>query len=86
MASEPSKSEMDIIDEKVKAFVSSLLEHHLVSVRIFVTKAEEGLAKAYDFGGGDWYASYGAVREWLLKQDERTRVAIRQESSEPEEL
>lgn len=75
-----SKTEFDVIDQKVKAFVADLLQHHLVNIRVFVTKSEEGLAKVYDHGGGDWYSTYGAIREWILKQDERAKITVRQES------
>lgn len=86
MLSPVSKSEMDVIDEKVKAFVQSMLEHHLVNIRVFITKTEEGQAKLYDYGGGDWYAIYGGVREWLIKQDERSKEMVRAESKpEPED-
>jgi hypothetical protein len=76
---------MEVIDEKVKAFVTDLLQHHLVNIRVFITKTEEGLAKTYDHGGGDWYSVYGSVREWLIKQDERSKISVHQEASEPEE-
>lgn len=74
-----SPAEMDVIQEKVKAFCQSLTEHHLVSVRVFVTKTETGLAKSYNHGGGDWYSTYGAIREWLLQQDERSKINVQQE-------
>ncbi len=77
--SEPSKAEMDIIDEKVKGFISELLQNHLVSIRVFVTKTEAAQAKSYDSGGGDWYSTYGAIREWIIKQDERAKDSVKRE-------
>jgi hypothetical protein len=59
--------------------VAQLLEH-FDSVRIFVTRQVPGeghanTAAAND-GGGNWYASLGQVREWLIQQDHRARVYI----------
>jgi hypothetical protein len=74
----PSQPERDIIRAKIRTFIHQLQEHHLMNVRIFVTKSEGGNCYALNEGGGDIYSILGAVDEWLIQQREASRQQVRQ--------
>lgn len=64
---------------------ASLLGEHFDSVRVFVTwPSEESCQRtlAYDTGRGNFYASYGLVREWICIQDEYQRTWARRKDEE----
>lgn len=68
--------ESDIIDRHVNA-----LMEHFDTVQVFVTKYvgidESTIAHAQ--GKGNWHARIGQVREWVTRNDERTRADVRGE-------
>lgn len=69
-----SESEKDI--ELVREHLNKLGEHY-DSVQIFCTRHEpatEGGTITVQMGTGSWYARYGHVQEWLIKQNERARL------------
>lgn len=54
------------------------LSEHFDSVQIFVTKViEDGQTAAVQKGCGNWYARRGQVQEWVAKEDEGSRDAVR---------
>lgn len=55
------------------------LSEHFDSIRIFVTMPSEtsNHTANYSAGRGNIYAQIGQVREWLIRDDERTRVQER---------
>ena len=55
------------------------LSEHFDSVQIIATRHERDRTISANRGTGDWYSRYGAVREWLIQQDERAREQIRGE-------
>jgi hypothetical protein len=76
---EPNEDEdrdMAILD----SHVAQLCEH-FDTVQIFVTRqnGEENVTMTADKGNGNWYARYGQVREWITKQEERTKQYVRRE-------
>jgi hypothetical protein len=75
------------IEKTVKKLVSDFQEHNTgMNVRMFVNWTEEGKSAAYSYGGGEWYAQYGQVREWVLIQEERARrQAVKEDESDPSE-
>jgi hypothetical protein len=58
-----------------------MIEEHFDACHIFATKHEteaeatDGTAGvlAFSLGRGNYYARYGLIREWMLRQDERSR-------------
>lgn len=59
----------------VKRHVEELGEH-FDSVQIFATRHEQGSLDgtvSIHIGTGNWFARYGQVTEWCIKQDEWTR-------------
>lgn len=51
------------------------LSEHFDSVQVFCTqRTGDGNTRVFSRGGGNYYANYGAAREWIVRQDERTRV------------
>lgn len=69
--------ELAMIQQHVDA-----LGEHFDTVQIFVSRhdmaVEEGTISA-NRGSGNWFARFGQVREWLVKQDERARQISREE-------
>lgn len=62
----------------------SKLGEHFESVHIFVTKSydpddpqERGTINA-SWGSGNWFARYGQIRTWIIKQDEQARKETRE--------
>lgn len=59
-----------------------LLGEHFDCVQIFVSRHEpyqrDGTVNAA-YGEGNWFARYGQIQEWMVRQDERTRDHIREE-------
>ncbi len=78
-------NEDQVIMGKIEGFCSQLQEHHLVNVRVFVTRKEGTNCKAINRGNGDFYSILGAVKEWIVEQDERTKLSVRNENAEPKE-
>ena len=69
--------------EMVKKATQSLGEH-FDSVLILTTRHDpttEGGTTNINYGCGNWFARYGQVREYLIKCDERTKVAVQMEES-----
>lgn len=65
----------------VQAAVDSLGDH-FDTVQIFVTRHEagqEGGTVCVGLGSGNFYARHGQCLEWMTKQDEITRKAVREE-------
>lgn len=56
------------------------LGEHFDSVQIFATRHEHGTLDGtvtVQLGTGNWYARYGQIHEWLIKNDESARHAAR---------
>lgn len=73
-------SEMDEDLAKVRKALDALGEH-FDSVQIFCTRyrgGEDGGTANVAIGTGNWYARYGHVREWMIKEDESARMLRRE--------
>lgn len=72
-----AKEELGLIQKHVDA-----LGEHFETVQIFCTRhdaaIEDGTISVV-LGSGNWFARYGVVREWLVKNDERARESVRRE-------
>lgn len=69
-------SERDKDVEMLKKHLHELGEH-FETVHIFLTKHEPVIDEGtvtLQMGVGNWYARYGQITEWKIKQDERIRV------------
>lgn len=58
------------------------LGEHFDSVQIFVTThqpAEVGGTLHAAAGVGNWYARFGQIREWMIRTEESTKCAVRNE-------
>lgn len=69
--------------QRVSDAVAALGEH-FESVAILVTRANPGYADTTQIAqtGGNFSASRGIIREWLIREDERTRAKLRMEMAE----
>ncbi|MGP1665752.1 MAG: hypothetical protein ACTS5I_07570 [Rhodanobacter sp.] len=76
-----SEQESDM--QRLEKALESLSEH-FDSCQIFVTRHESGTLDGtvnVNLGVGNWYARYGQVHEWLIKQDEMARVKARRDDA-----
>lgn len=59
---------------------AGMLSEHFETVQIFATKlVPDGGTITVSQGSGNWYARYGQIKEWCVKQDETTRKNVRGE-------
>lgn len=65
------ESDMAAVDEAI-----TKLGEHFDSVMIFVSRYDGGDVGSVNVakGLGNWYARYGQVREWLVKEEEVARI------------
>lgn len=59
----------------VKKATDSLMEH-FDTVQIFCTRHESDGTCNVQYGLGNWFARSGQVSNWLVKNDEESRVEI----------
>lgn len=71
-------SDADMLDKHC-----DLLREHFDTVQIFCTQYDSGQGtKAAVRGSGNWYARDSVCREWLARNDEQSRVAIRKDNED----
>lgn len=73
--------EEEEIERHLKIIESHIaqLSEHFETVQIFVTKvlSETDETLSYGVGAGNWYARYGQTVDWLVTQDERTKLKLK---------
>lgn len=78
-------SENKAEDEDIKRLrkVCNELGDFFDTVQIFVTRHEssEGGTVNAKFGVGNYFARYGQVRQWLMKEDEGTKMEMHPDDS-----
>ena len=80
MSDSEAKAKLEI----VKKHCDELTEH-FDTVQLFCTMHEDEGDKntlSFKFGKGNWFARYGQIREWVVKQDEGAKIETRKESEE----
>lgn len=83
MSTDEGADDRKFIDAKV----AEMMER-FDSVMVFATKHEggdDGLTRGYNRGRGNFFTRYGQIREWLIYEEEATRVKVRAnpENKEP---
>lgn len=73
------------LEEFLSRKLAELMEHFAV-VRIFVQweNTAMGITSSRSTGGGNFYAQYGHILEWIQEMDEATRIAQRERQEEGE--
>jgi hypothetical protein len=69
------KYDLAIVDQAIK-----LLGEHFDTVHVFVTRhepAQEGGTINIHKGTGNWFARYGQITEWAIKEEEDSRLNVR---------
>ena len=82
MSADPQKV-IDSDMERVREACRLLIEH-FEGVQIFCSRHESGELDGTincQYGLGNWYARYGQVSAWLVKQDEEFRMEIRKDQN-----
>jgi hypothetical protein len=72
----------DVDMKRIQDALDSLSEHY-DSVHIFATRHEAETEKgtvSVQKGFGNWFARFGQVREWLLKQDEYSKLSCQEDA------
>jgi len=73
----PSEHGMEHLDRAIE-----MLGEHFDSVQIFATRhesGEQGGTLKFSRGCGNFFARYGQIHEWIIKQDESARNEVRKE-------
>lgn len=74
------------IEVQAKKMIADFQERNTdTSVRVFITWASEGNCYSYTTGGGDWYAQYGYVIDWVELQKARTWAEQKRVDAGPED-
>ena len=69
-------------------FHLNALAEHFDSVQIFVTRCEEGQLGGtihISLGSGNWFCRYGQTRQWVIQEDEESRIKVRQANDKKDE-
>lgn len=56
------------------------LVEHFDSVQIVCTKRHQSGTLIVPRGEGNWYARYGSVRDWVLRQEEDSKCSVRRDN------
>lgn len=76
----------ELTNEEIKAVEKAVetLGEHFDAVQIFVNRHEssKGGTVRFNDGRGNWFARYGQVREWLIREEETSRVHARKDNAE----
>lgn len=73
-------------EEKLVKKAADELGEMFDSVQIFVSRHESGEHNGtirINKGTGNWFTRYGQVREWLIREDETSRIGARKDNEEP---
>lgn len=75
----PSMTDDERLDV-LKRHTAQIMEH-FDAIQIFATKenAEEQTTTVMSWGGGNWYARFGQVQEWIVQQNARAEIKVRRE-------
>lgn len=76
--SEPNEAQVKILNDCLDK-----LGEFYDSVHIFATRHEpenEGQTLSSNKGRGNWFSRYGQVREWLIREEETTRINTRKDN------
>jgi len=75
MAEEVSSNEQDDLVAMLEKHVNALQEH-FEHVHIFVgrNEPERDATRSVNRGGGNWFARFGQIQEWVIYEKERIRV------------
>lgn len=78
MAEEISSNEQEDLVAMLDKHVNALQEH-FEHVHIFVgrNESDKDATRSVNRGGGNWYARFGQISEWLVYEKERIRVCAR---------
>lgn len=55
----------------------AVMSEHFDSVLVLATRRHATGTTTFTKHGGNFYASYGVAREWLIKEDEDARISQR---------
>ena len=76
---------MNTDDMKLVEKAVQELGEHYETVMVFCTRHESGQENGtvrVIKGSGNWFARYGVVREWLIREEETSRSVARKDSSD----
>lgn len=63
----------------VEKAVQDLCEH-FDSVQIYATSQTEKGALKFSWGAGNWFTRYGQVKEWIVREEERSRMEVHEDN------
>jgi hypothetical protein len=72
--------------KNAERLIRDFMEHNdVLSARVFITVKHSGQCGGMNTGSGDWYSTYGYIKEWLIREDEKTRLQVRPDTNTDEE-
>ena len=77
---------MSAESDQVNKLVAELGEHY-DTVQVFVTRHESGEQRGTvhaEAGLGNWYARYGQIKEWVVRQESRAGCEAVKEEDDTE--
>lgn len=77
IADDPNRNTIERIDKFVE-----MIGEHCTSIRVVaVLPAAKCDSSIYTVGNGDFYSQIGAVKEFIIRQDEFSRIKTREDAS-----
>ena len=74
-----SESEQASDQERIVKACEQLGEY-FETVHIFCTRVETDGTRTHSHGSGNWFARYGQIRTWIIKQDEFSKAQCHREN------
>ena len=74
-------------DVEIVKKACTALGEHFDTVHVFATRHDPATLDGtvtVAYGAGSWFARYGQIQEWMIKQDEQARLKVRQDSLDEE--
>lgn len=71
----------ETVQKMAVEFLQSVIEH-ADSVQVLITFSENGVTRSYENGRGNWFARYGQMRQWVIKEEEKFRIEENMEAEE----
>jgi hypothetical protein len=78
IADDPNRKTIELIEKCI-----AMIGEHCTSVRLIaVLPAGKGDSTIYTTGSGDFYSQIGAVKEFVIRQDEFSKIRTREDASD----
>lgn len=77
ISDDPNRKTIELIDKCI-----AMIGEHCTSVRLVAVLPAEGGSTIYTIGNGDFYSQIGAVKEFIIRQDEFSKIRTREDAGD----